>query len=77
MMIEKKNMYIILKKKDVEKYLSLTDLDNLEDILRKISDGRISENKNPYNTYYVCNTDEPYADTVYKAIIEGENNKNN
>lgn len=24
--------------------------------------------------YYVCNTDEPYADKVLQVILEGENN---
>ena len=73
---EKKNMYIIIKRDDAKKYLTQEEIRALVNILEKISDGRMDDNKHPVNTYYVCNTDEPYADTVHKAIIGGEASKN-
>ena len=36
----------------------------------------MDDNKHPDNTYYVCNTDEPYADAVHKVILGGEALKN-
>lgn len=72
MKVIKENAYIVIKKDDVEKYLSKDDIQFIDNILEKIDDGRLKDNKHPYNTYYVCNTDEPYADAVYKVIIGGE-----
>ena len=67
--MEKKNMYIVIKRDDAKKYLSQEEIDALVNILGKISDGRMYDNKYHDNTYYVCNTDEPYADAVHKVII--------
>ena len=75
--MEKKNMYIVIKRDDAEKYLSQEEIHVLTNMLGKISDGRLDDNKYPNNTYYVCNTDEPYADAVHKVILGGEALKNN
>lgn len=72
MTIIKENTYIVMKKDDVEKYLSKDEIQSIDDILEKISDGRLEDNKHPCNTYYVCNMDEPYADAVQKVILGGE-----
>jgi hypothetical protein len=70
--MEKKNMYIVIKQEDVKKYLSQEEIHVLINIIGKISNERMKDNKHPDNTYYVCNTDEPYADVVHKVIIGGE-----
>lgn len=75
--INKKNMYIVIKQEDAKKYLSREEIHSLINIIDKISNGRMEDNKHPDNTYYVCNTDEPYADAVHKVIIGGEALKNN
>ena len=36
---------------------------------------RISRNKKPNNRYIVCNQDEPYAEEVWKIILDGEKKK--
>lgn len=68
---EKKNMYVVLKVSDVKTYLSSEDCRILDGFLAKIEKGREAAGKNPYNEYYVCNVDEPYAADV-NAIISGE-----
>lgn len=75
--INKKNMYIVIKQEDARKYLSREEIHSLINTIGKISNGRMEDNKHPDNTYYVCNTDEPYADAVHKVIIGGEALKNN
>ena len=74
--MNKKNMYIVIKREDAQKYLSNDEIEKLIYMLEKISDGRVKNNKHPDNTYYVCNTDEPYADAVHNVIIGGEALKN-
>lgn len=74
--MEKKDMYIVIKRDDAKKYLSKEEFYSLVNILDKIRDGRIYDNKRPNNAYYVCNIDEPYADAVRRVIIGGEALKN-
>lgn len=38
--------------------------------------GKLDDKKCPCNSYYVCNTDEPYAAVVYQVILGGEVLKN-
>ena len=45
--------------------------------MRKIELGRASLYKKPCNEYYVCNVDEPYAENVHNAIVNGELAKGN
>lgn len=74
---EKKNMYVVLKVSDVKTYLSSEDCRILDGFLAKIEKGREAAGKNPYNEYYVCNVDEPYAADVHNTIISGEIAKGN
>ena len=74
--MDKKNMYIVMKREDVKKYLSKEEFSSLMGMLTKICDKRYADNKKPDNRYYVCNTDEPYADSVYQVILGGEALKN-
>ena len=44
----------------------------LKDILAKITNGREKDHKPPVNNYYICNTDEPYAEVIRGIIMGGE-----
>lgn len=66
------NTHIVIKAEDAEKYLAQDNLTVLQDILAIIEAGREKDNKKPVNTYYICNTDEPYAELVHGIIIGGE-----
>lgn len=73
----KKNMFIVIKRADVYKYLSYPEIESLHNILDTIRDGRINDDKNPVNSYHVCNVDEPYASVVHSIISSGEFEKRN
>lgn len=68
----KSNTHIIIKNEDIESYLSEEQKMQLENIICTIGAGRILDNKNGYNTYYICNTDEPYANDVLQVILQNE-----
>lgn len=67
--------HLVVKYTDIEKYLSKSDISKLSEFLSKIEDGRRSDGKTPVNNYYICNKDEPYANSVEKAILDGERYK--
>lgn len=62
-------MYIVIKKEDVQKYLSSDEIHDLVNILETISNGRMQDNKHTDNAYYVCNTDESYANAAHTVVI--------
>lgn len=68
----KKNTHTVLKNEDIDKYLNTEQTNNLVDILQTIARGRDKDGKKMFNEYYVCNTDEPYADKVLNVILRGE-----
>lgn len=68
----KKNTHTVLKNNDIDKYLNTEQKKNLDDILQTIASGRDKDGKKIFNEYYVCNTDEPYADKVIDVILRGE-----
>lgn len=68
----KTNTHIVLKNKDIDKYLSVEQTNNLIDIIQTIGNGRENDGKKRDNSYYICNTDEPYADEVLKVILKAE-----
>lgn len=70
--MNKKNMYIVIKQDDIKKYLTDAGIQSLQNILLIIEQGRKRDGKQPSNTYYVCNTDEPYAKNIHEAIVIGE-----
>ena len=70
--MNKKNMFIVIKRENAIKYLTEVEIQSLEQILSRIERGRADDNKKSFNTYYVCNTDEPYAEAVHNVIIGGE-----
>jgi len=65
----KTNTHIVIKTEDIFKYLTDNQIKHLDAILNTIADGRKKDGKNPNNSYYICNTDEPYADEVLKVIL--------
>ena len=69
---EKVDKHIVIKKEDIFKYLEEPEQIALDEMLNKIVHGRAKDLKSPVNHYYVCNTDEPYAEVVRGVIIGGE-----
>lgn len=70
--IEKKDTHIVIKREDAEKYLNKSEQATLTDILVKIINGREKDHKSPVSHYYICNTDEPYAEVIRGIIMDGE-----
>ncbi len=58
--------HTIFKNVDIDKYLSEEDRIQLKLIQDKIALGRSKDNKTPYNTYLIVNSDEPY----YKEVLD-------
>lgn len=69
---KKVNTHIVIKREDALKYLPEPAYQTLEKLLYIISEGRNKDGKKPCNTYYICNTDEPYAEVVHGIIMGGE-----
>lgn len=63
--------FIVLKNADAEKYLTDEEFKALRKLQKKILTGRMSDGKMQNNTYYVVNTDEPYAKQVRELILRG------
>lgn len=64
--------FIVLKNEDAERYLTDEEFKMLRNLQNKILTGRMSDGKMQNNTYYVVNTDEPYAMQVRDLILKGE-----
>ena len=64
--------FLVLKSEDIQKHLSEEEQEQLLHMTQKIGAGRIQEGKNPFNEYWVCSKDEPYANVVYHNILIGE-----
>lgn len=61
--------FLVLKREDIEKYLTDKQKDNLEDITCDVHTGRMAEGKSKWpNTYLVFNIDEPYAQQVWDIM---------
>ena len=63
--------FIVLKNEDAERYLTAEEFKMLRSLQKKILTGRMSDGKRQNNTYYVVNTDEPYAKQVRDLILKG------
>lgn len=73
-MARKETKYVVIKIDDIRNRLSQTEKYILEMLLQQIDDEREKIGK-PYNEYIVCNKDEPYAENVWQAILDGEDSK--
>lgn len=64
--------YTILNERDRRKYLTPEENSMLDSALfyylGKIEDGRAKDGKEPFNSYLVINTDEPYAGEVVDTM---------
>ena len=67
-----KTTHLVIKLDDAQKYLSNNELQELGSMLEKIELGRQKDKKRGVNEYLIVNTDEPYANEVYKIILKGE-----
>ena len=76
MNIKKTNTHIVIKREDVFKYLTDNQIKYLDAILNVIADGRKKDGKKTDNSYYICNTDELYADEVLEVILKTESEEN-
>lgn len=70
--MDKVNTHIVIKREDALKYLTEVEYQTLEEYQNIIIKGRAKDQKKPINNYYVCNTDEPYAEVVKGVILGGE-----
>ena len=75
--MQKENTHIVIKREDALKYLTEVEYQTLEVLQNTITEGRAKDNKKPINNYYICNTDEPYAEVVRGIILGGEAVKSN
>lgn len=75
--MKKENTHIVIKREDALKYLTEVEYQTLEEFMNTIIRGRAKDHKKPINNYYICNTDEPYAEVVHGVIIGGEATKTN
>ena len=73
----KTNTHIVIKREDVFKYLTDSQIEDLDIVLNTIADGREKDGKKTDNSYYICNTDEPYADEVLEVILKAESEASN
>ena len=72
--VQKEEKYLVIKKDDMEKYLTWTEQTVLNIVITKIITERSREGKRR-NKYVMCNQDEPYSEAVWLLILEGERNK--
>ncbi len=68
----KANTHIVIKREDILKYLTDNQIKYLDAVLNTIADGRKKDGKKTNNSYYICNTDEPYANEVLEVILKAE-----
>lgn len=68
----KERRYTIIKERDVEKYLSIGEQQDLAIVLDRmlgnIEHGRENDGKKPFNSYVVINTDEPWIGEIVEVM---------
>lgn len=74
-LVDESISHLVLKNSDIEKYLTIEEMNTLQGLIIKIGRGRMLDRKPPINEYYICNLDEPYAAQVSQTIIHGELDK--
>lgn len=65
--MDKLNTYVVIKREDIFRYLKGSEQLALVEMLTKIISGRVADNKEPVNNYYVVNKEEPFADKWIEA----------
>lgn len=71
----KENKYFVLKLDDLAEYTTQEERLFLDKVAVQIAEGRRRAKREPYNSYIVCNQDEPYAEDVWRVILSGEDAK--
>lgn len=71
---QREQKYLVVRWEDIDNYLSRHWRGQLDLCLRQIDQGRASEGKK-INQYVVVNQDEPYIETIWKALEVGEDTK--
>ena len=85
------NKYFVLKQSDIDEFFEpfvtergvFTKMTSkgeklrgaMDEIINGIEDIRKNKGKPRTNKYIVCNQDEPYADKIWKTILDGEHAK--
>ncbi|WP_342441765.1 hypothetical protein MHB65_22230 [Lysinibacillus sp. FSL K6-0075] len=68
----KERRYTIINERDVEKYLSMGEQQDLAIVLDRmlgnIEHGREKDGKKQFNSYVVINTDEPWIDEIIEVM---------
>jgi hypothetical protein len=84
--VDRENKFLVVKLSDLDDYLdyvlkdgkSLNGLSRIScfyGVIRGIQDMRERNGKPRYNSYILCNQNEPYAWRVWETILDGERNK--
>lgn len=60
--------FIVIKRSDIDKYLTDMSKGIFDYHLQEIEIGRMNDNKTLFNFYLVVNQDEPYADEVIEIM---------
>lgn len=76
-MSEKQDKYLIWKMETLEGLCELDSAfrDAFEFLAAGMREARRKEGKDRFNQYIVCNQDEPYAEKVWRVILDGEDAK--
>ena len=78
-MVQKKNKFLalIIPEKDVEKFFMShkKEFKDICHIAELYADYRQKTGRNRINKYIIINQDEPYAEKVWKIVLEGESKK--
>ena len=74
---ENKFIVLIIPVKDADEFFHKyqNDYDKLHAVQQHLMKFRISKGKKPSNQYIIVNQDEPYAEDVWEAILQGEEAK--
>lgn len=60
--------FVVIKRSDIDKYLTDTSKDIFNYHLQEIEMGRMNDDKTPFNFYLVINQNEPYANEVMEIM---------
>jgi len=80
MKAKKEDKYLVIKKKDLERYFSqftkgVFTTEDEQNVLDTLTWNEVMHALQNDNKYIVCNQDEPYAELVWQTILSGEDAK--
>lgn len=65
--MEKQELFVVLKRKDIARYLSAVDQHELTEIMRRIQEGRLNDGK-PLHKYVCIQENWPMYDLTWKTV---------